>query len=888
MKKLLLALGLVASAQIATAQWEITSLGETGDTITFDGTIDDVNNGTFTGSGLTASPGSGLLDSDAWQILGLSDGNTTYGGTHTTGDYAKGSSAGGEFGGGIYAFEVASGDTAMGVQPTGGDWTPGDIILRVVNSTGDTADSFTIAYDLFINNNEGRGNKFNFSMRINSGNDSAITALDEVSTETSQGSVVWVEFAKSVTISNTLLNGDTLYLMWHGADSTGGGSRDEFALNDISVVMHGTATSGGGGTGLPYYPISLITTTDANGEADSAGVECIINGVVMGVDLDGNAGYSFTLWDTVGINVFSPVDVDGYVVTEGDSIGMIGTEGQFNGLIQFIPDSIALLATAGLIPNPTLVSSIDESTESELIRVENMWVSAIFGSNYTLSDGSNTIIMRVDSDTDIPGNVDMNIGDTLCYAIGIGGQFDNSSPYTEGYQFFPQRQWDIDNSCGSVPPPPVYMYPIPDINNVDAVGEPDSLGLYCWTSGIVIGVDLDGNAGLSFTLWDDEGINVFNFVDVSDYEVTEGDSLMVRGTIGFYNGLTELIADSIEVMNSGNAIPAPVTVTAPSEETESAYVRIYNVTVIDASEWPSTFSSNVRLLTCNGDTITMRVDSDTDVNDSIANAPTGSFTVTGTGGQFDNSSPYTSGYQIFPMSHLDIDSVSNLTPALVINEVLSNNVSANTDENGDNDAWFEIRNDEGAAVNLSGLYFTNDSSDPGKYQVPNGSASSIASGGYELVWCDNETGEGDLHTNFVLGASAGYLAITSADGCALIDELTFPALGADQSYGYYPEGTDTLVTFQHFSTTPGAMNVLDTVNSVGSVDSKGQLVVFPNPASSNDMVRFNKNISFSIFDITGHLVDTKRNVNELSVGNLEAGTYILRTEQGDVLRMVIQ
>ena len=370
-------------------------------------------------------------------------------------------------------------------------------------------------------------------MRINSGNDSAITALDEVSTETSQGSVVWVEFAKSVTISNTLLNGDTLYLMWHGADSTGGGSRDEFALNDISVVMHGTATSGGGGTGLPYYPISLITTTDANGEADSAGVECIINGVVMGVDLDGNAGYSFTLWDTVGINVFSPVDVDGYVVTEGDSIGMIGTVGQFNGLIQFIPDSIALLATAGLIPNPTLVSSIDESTESELIRVENMWVSAIFGSNYTLSDGSNTIIMRVDSDTDIPGNVDMNIGDTLCYAIGIGGQFDNSSPYTEGYQFFPQRQWDIDNSCGSVPPPPVYMYPIPDINNVDAVGEPDSLGLYCWTSGIVIGVDLDGNAGLSFTLWDDEGINVFNFVDVSDYEVTEGDSLMVRGYYWF-------------------------------------------------------------------------------------------------------------------------------------------------------------------------------------------------------------------------------------------------------------------------------------------------------------------------------------------------------------------
>jgi hypothetical protein len=887
MKKLLLALGLLVSVQIASAQWEITSLGETGDTITFDGTIDDVNNGTFTGSGLTGSPGSGLLDSDAWRILGLSDGNTSYGGTHTTGDYAKGASAGGIFSGGIYAFAVASGDTAMGVQPTGSDWTPGDIILRVVNSTGDTADSFTIAYDLFINNNEGRGNNFNFLMRINSGNDSSINALDELSTEASQGSVVWVENEKFVTITNPLLSGDTLYLIWNGSDSTGGGSRDEFALDNISVVLHGTA-SGGGGTGQPYYPISLITTTDANGVADSLGVECVINGVVLGVDLDGNDGYSFTLWDTVGINIFSSVDVDGYVVMEGDSIEMIGTVDQFNGLIQFTPDTIALLSTAGTVPNATLVTSLGESTESELMRIENMWIDAIFGSNYTLTDGTNTVVMRVDSDTDIPGNVDLNLGDTLCYAIGIGGQFDNSSPYTDGYQFFPQRQSDIDNSCGSAPPAIIAFYPIPDINNVDAVGEPDSLGLYCWTSGVVIGVDLYGNAGLSFTLWDDEGINVFNFVDVSAYEVTEGDSLLVRGTVGFYNGLTELIADSIEVINSGNSIPAPVSVSAPSEETESNYIRIYNVTVIDATEWPTTFSGNVRLLTCNGDTITMRVDIDTDVNDSIGNAPTGSFNVTGTGGQFDNSSPYTSGYQIFPMTHLDIDSVTNLNPALVINEVLSNNVSANTDENGDNDAWFEIRNDEGAAVNLSGLYFTNDAGDPVKYQVPNNSSSTIASGGYTLVWCDNESEEGDLHTNFDLSASGGYVGISSADGCGLIDELTFPALGADQSYGYYPEGTDTLVTFQHFSTTPGAMNVLDTVNSVGSLDTKNQLVVFPNPASSDQMVRFNKNISFSIFDITGHLIETKRNTNELSVGNLEAGTYILRTEQGDVLRMVIQ
>lgn len=894
MKKLLFVAFLAMASNTLLAQWEISALGETGDTIDFSNTIDGVNNGQFLGDGFEPNPASGRLDSDAWKLNGMSQGNLDFGDTDTTAnsDFARGEDDGGVSSGGVYAFAVATGDTALGFQATGGDWTPGDLWLMVINNSGDTADSFTIAFDLYINNDNGRANSFNFSYSVNDTNSfTAVSAMSDTSIETSQGSVAWVAHPKMMTVNETMMDGDTLFMLWESDDVSGSGSRDEFALDNISVVLHGTPEASTS-TGLPLYDIGTISTVDTNGVADSLDVECSIKGVTMGVDLDGNNGYSFTIWDGNGINVYSSSDIGGYQMDEGDSLQLFGTIGQFNGLTQFEVDSIVHLDSNQTIPSPTVVTSLDESTESELIRIENFWVDAISGSNYTLSDGSNNVVMRIDFDTDIPGNVDFAIGDTICYVIGIGGQFDNSSPYTEGYQFFPQRAVDVDNSCGSIPPPPVNYYPIPDINNVDVNGEPDSIGVYCWTSGTVIGVDLDGNAGLSFTLWDDEGINIFNFNDVSNYVVTEGDSLLVRGAIDFYNGLTELFVDSIEIISTGNAIPEPKLVDAPSEETESDYITIRNVTVIDPNDWPTSFSSNVELLTCSGDTIVMRIDTDTDVEENIPNPPTGFFHITGTGGQFDSSNPYTEGYQIFPMTHTDID--SNVAPntglSLLINEVMTDNATSETDAAGDHDDWVEIKNTGTGSSSLAGLYMTNDASTPNQYMVPSSSSESIPAGAYTLVWCDNEPSEGDLHTNFTLDNTGDYFGIYQEDGCdyLLVDELTVPALGTDESYGYYPEGTDTLVVFPSNSTTPGMVNMLDTTTGIGSFDEANMLTLYPNPASVNQTIRFNQNVSFTIYDLLGNAIRQEQNAVEISTANLAAGTYILTTDTGEVLRFVVQ
>ena len=67
--------------------------------------------------------------------------------------------------------------------------------------------------------------------------------------------------------------------------------------------------------------------------------------------------------------------------------------------------------------------------------------------------------------------------------------------------------------------------------------------------------------------------------------------------------------------------------------------------------------------------------------------------------------------------------------------------------------WIEIRNPGTSAVDLSGMYLTNDDATPTKFQIPAGV--SIPAGGYLLFWADNQTTSGSRHTNFTLDAAGG-------------------------------------------------------------------------------------------------------------------------------------
>jgi hypothetical protein len=207
-------------------------------TINFETTVAGVNNGQYAGTGLEPTPVTGRLDSDAWATSGMSDGNSTFGDTRTTSatDFTRGTSTGSTTQGGYWSFQVATGDYAFGIQPTDPDWTPGTVVLKIVNNTGGTVNSVSISYNIYNKNDGNRANSFNFAYSYDNTTYTTVPSLDYTSPEALSTPSPWTAIARSTTITGlTLSNGSFFYFRWNGNEVTGTGSRDKFALNDIVI-----------------------------------------------------------------------------------------------------------------------------------------------------------------------------------------------------------------------------------------------------------------------------------------------------------------------------------------------------------------------------------------------------------------------------------------------------------------------------------------------------------------------------------------------------------------------------------------------------------------------------------------------------------------------------
>ncbi|MCB0458337.1 MAG: hypothetical protein R2776_10180 [Flavobacteriaceae bacterium] len=186
----------------------------------------------FTGAGFTPTPAAGQLDSDIVIVNGLSDGSLAFGGSATTGDFARGISSGGISSGGIFAFDLGGGNMTLGVQPGGSDFTPGEFDFRIRNTTGNSLQNFRITYDIFVNNDQARGNSFNFLYSTDGTNYTPLNSLDYTSPDAASGGGFFA-VNRIGNFSATVANGAFIYLRFQGDDISGSGSRDEFALDNI-------------------------------------------------------------------------------------------------------------------------------------------------------------------------------------------------------------------------------------------------------------------------------------------------------------------------------------------------------------------------------------------------------------------------------------------------------------------------------------------------------------------------------------------------------------------------------------------------------------------------------------------------------------------------------
>ena len=148
---------------------------------------------------------------------------------------------------------------------------------------------------------------------------------------------------------------------------------------------------------------------------------------------------------------------------------------------------------------------------------------------------------------------------------------------------------------------------------------------------------------------------------------------------------------------------------------------------------------------------------------------------------------------------------------LYINEFLASNSTDVLSENNKHEDWIEIYNGGSSAIDLAGLYLSDDSTNLEKYKIPYGSMekTTVPSKGYILFWADNESQDGALHLPFKLDRSEGVIILSqksSSGSMTVIDKIRYSQQNTDVSYGRYPDGSSNMIIFT--KTTPNATNTI--------------------------------------------------------------------------------
>ena len=185
--------------------------------------------------------------------------------------------------------------------------------------------------------------------------------------------------------------------------------------------------------------------------------------------------------------------------------------------------------------------------------------------------------------------------------------------------------------------------------------------------------------------------------------------------------------------------------------------------------------------------------------------------------------------------------------SLCINEICAKN-STHTAPDGQCYDWIEIYNSGSSAVDLSGFGLSDKETELFKFTFPAGS--SIGAGQRLIVYCDSVMPEinGAYTAAFGLSTSGETVYLTAPDS-TICDTVEFPALASDQSFGRYPDGSESFATMS----------------------------ISPNTANSESGV-LKKDVAEPIFSQEGGFYDSGFNLN-ITVPD---GTTVYYTTDGSV------
>ncbi len=217
--------------------------------------------------------------------------------------------------------------------------------------------------------------------------------------------------------------------------------------------------------------IATLHDVDANGVLTYLNIYARINGdATVESEIFSTSSLDVYIQDaTQGINIYKGGET-GVTIVRGNNYTIVGKLQQYNGKAEIVPDNASDITDNGsskpvgvnAVPDPVILTieqllADPESYEGTLIGIQHVsntgggdaWPASGQNANIEITDdgGAHTLTMRIDKDTEIDGTQEPAWPKDV---VGVFNQYDNTSPYTWGYQIQPRDLNDFQPD-GSLP-----------------------------------------------------------------------------------------------------------------------------------------------------------------------------------------------------------------------------------------------------------------------------------------------------------------------------------------------------------------------------------------------------------------------------------------------------
>jgi len=207
--------------------------------------------------------------------------------------------------------------------------------------------------------------------------------------------------------------------------------------------------------------------------------------------------------------------------------------------------------------------------------------------------------------------------------------------------------------------------------------------------------------------------------------------------------------------------------------------------------------------------------------------------------------------------------------------------------NSAEDSWIELFNCNAYSVNVGGLFLTNNLMDPGMQMIPDNypDSTTIPPGGHLIFSTNPSDFRGAFQLDFILRSEGGEIGLSRLveGGFAYLDSVVYTYQGSGVSTGRIRDGLNAWTDFN--SPTPGISNTHITSDMQKlEVDL---FYVYPNPVT-NGLLYLSQIRNVSLFNLWGSCIQRTNHTNHLDLHDLSSGFYILQTDRGETLRILIQ